>query len=275
MKHINIMKFFSLNSNIQEKKWLEQDTLINNGFSLQAVKTNQNIAIKATILDTKVLEFVPIQWLNDKSFMFKTIQQNGQALQYASSELQNDKELVLEAIKQSGLYLSYASDELKNDRVVVLEAVKQNGQAIEYASGVLRNDREVVTKALENNSIAILYASDELKSNRDFILEAVKIDGYIVRYASAELRNDKEIIIQSIQNSGLIKQLSDLQKSENNIINYATTLFPILNYASESLKENPFFVLDTIKNYYQNISTILPMVIENLEANISSKNKSN
>lgn len=68
---------------------------------------------------------IPKESWKDKSFVLKTVKEDGIALEYADESLKKDKEIVLEAVKSDGTALEYADESLKKDPDVIQAAKKR------------------------------------------------------------------------------------------------------------------------------------------------------
>lgn len=107
----------------------------------------------------------------DKEFMFKAVNLNWRALEYASEDLKDDKEIVAVAMKQDVRALHYASENLKNDKELVIEAVKAIGSMLAVASKSLKDDKEIVFEAVKQDPDALKYASENLKNDKGIVAE--------------------------------------------------------------------------------------------------------
>ena len=67
---------------------------------------------------------IPKQSWKDKSFVLKTVKEDGIALEYADENLKKDKSIVLEAVKEHGYALQFADKSLQKDPDIIKAAKK-------------------------------------------------------------------------------------------------------------------------------------------------------
>ena len=129
--------------------------------------------------------------LNDKEIFLQLIQRNnGHIIKFASKNLKNNKEFILKAIEFNGDAFKNASKQLKDDKEFVLIIADYGVNIFKHVSKRLKNDKEVVLEALKYDANLLEYASKRLKDNKEVILKALKYSGHILKYGGfASLTN--------------------------------------------------------------------------------------
>ena len=86
------------------------------------------------------LKFVSEDLKKNRELVLKFIRKNGLSLEYVPLEFQNDREIVFQAIYHSGLgdLIRFASDELKNDLLIAYIATKYSKTAHEYLNDAIK-----------------------------------------------------------------------------------------------------------------------------------------
>lgn len=107
-----------------------------------------------------------------------------------AEELRNDREIVLKTVQEHGDALEFASDNLKNDKEIVLSAIKNYGWAFTWASDRLKNDKEISLKAVQKYWKVYEKIPDELKTNKEILFEAgYKSNLYSLRWLPDKIKN--------------------------------------------------------------------------------------
>lgn len=104
-------------------------------YSLEA-RIEEIVKNDPTALERKLnmLHQEALQIENSREALLKRIEGSGGfALKYASPELQNDREFVMKAIERNGEALAYADLRFQNDLEFLLEVAKINPKALAYA----------------------------------------------------------------------------------------------------------------------------------------------
>ena len=212
-----------------------------------------------------VMPLVSEKLLGDKNFILKAAElSKDNVLEYASDEIKSDKEIVLEVVsKRKTGELQFASEELRSDKEFLLEVVgkgKALNGVLQYADDSLKEDGKFILQIVDkiseiSNKIGHIDTAemvadgmlDMLKKDtskklweedREFVLGIVERIGknkHIEMYRlfadeliSEKFRNDPEIMLEAIKaGTGLLDD--------------------IMKYASNDLKNNREFLIETIK----------------------------
>jgi hypothetical protein len=130
-----------------------------------------------------------------------------------------------------GLTLLYASNELQNHRDLASIALKQNGYALQYVSEQLASDPILVRLAMKTQVNSMKYASIKLLGNSIFISSIAKKNGKLaLKYCCKRLCSDRSVVMTAVTQNG-----------------------NALQYADESLKNDPDVVLLAINNMNQEL----------------------
>ncbi|KAG2392908.1 hypothetical protein C9374_009485 [Naegleria lovaniensis] len=191
---------------------------------------------------SRSLDFLPIEFMKDKSFVLNYIQhcnhdKSYEFLKSAAIEFRHDPQVMIEIVKHAGYMLEYACADLRNDKDLVMEAVKQHGNAYSYASETLKNDKDIILAAVKQwNQIRFTLANEwkndndiflcsicpnvahkyshthwnndmislfsTLKDDKEFLLDAVERYPTALQFISDELRNDKQFILSCVKQNG-------------------------------------------------------------------------
>ena len=114
----------------------------------------------------------------------------------------------------------FASPAVRNDKETMLSVLKMRGYHLEYVGEKLKCDKEIVMAAVCEMGDSLRFASPELQDDDEFVMAAITSQPSALRYASERIRSDKQFIRN---NTGS------------------------LNYASETLLNDPDFMLSLIK----------------------------
>ena len=107
-----------------------------------------------------------------------------------AEELRNDREIVLKTVQEHGDALEFASDNLKNDKEIVLSAIKKYGWAFTWASNRLKKDEEIALKAVQKYWKVYKKIPDELKTNKKILFEAgYQSNLYSLRWLPDKIKN--------------------------------------------------------------------------------------
>lgn len=94
-------------------------------------------------------EKVPLEYWDDKQFVFYATHWNGFNFKYASDNLKKNKEFILKVIKYWGTVFKYVHSSIKKDKEFILQAVAYNVSILKYLSNNLRNDKQLLIKTTQ------------------------------------------------------------------------------------------------------------------------------
>lgn len=116
--------------------------------------------------------------------------------------------------------------ELGEERDLMLKlVVSGRSYAPKLASEKLRNDKQFAIEAVKRNGRALHCFSETIRGDKEIVLVAVMQRGLSLEYASAELQDDEDVVMAAIKQDGT------------------------LSYASERLRNNKLFIIESIKHY--------------------------
>jgi hypothetical protein len=93
-------------------------------------------------------------------------------------------------------------------------------RVLEYASEDFKKDKDIAMDSLSQNYSSIEFVSEELKNDREFMKDMLRRNGHILAFLDKKFSNDRDYITAAV--------LNDVRS---------------LEYASENLKSNNFFLL--------------------------------
>ena len=143
---------------------------------------NKNIILRLINNDSKIFDYIPNIYQNDKDILLKKI------------EMEN-----IMSIHNLTIFFSRYFHKLKNNKYFIYKIIEYNYCSYKYIPDIFKNDKEVILHGIEYNSCIFQYISKELKkelnSDKDFMLEAIKRNRWSIIYISTKLKNDKLFLI--------------------------------------------------------------------------------
>jgi len=160
------------------------------------LKSDDEVVLLAVRQDSESLLFAAKK--NDRDFVKKVMQVNGDALQF--SNFTNDKEIVLLAVRQSGLALQYAPA-LQKDKDVVTAAVAQDGRALKFLhiENLIGNLRHMVKEVTVLNLVKTLPKALYVVLKNNLTTIQRKYKNVLTRFATSnEFEQVKQVILKRI-----------------------------------------------------------------------------
>lgn len=108
--------------------------------------------------DETALKHAPDCFKNDKAFILKALELNGDCFIYVGRKLLKDREVVLAAIKKDATNLMFAGDTFRMDRSFIMELVQHNGLALHFADHSFKEeDDEIIAAAIKQNPAVVKF----------------------------------------------------------------------------------------------------------------------
>ncbi|EFC44761.1 predicted protein [Naegleria gruberi] len=144
----------------------------------------------------------------DIQFLTSVVEKNPLLLKYAS-RVRKDKNLVLKSVELDGNNLQYADSELRQDPELILKAAQQNIKSLVFAKNM---GKELLIELSEMNGFLLDYVWNqlgELKTDRDFIIACLKRNGRNFIVLDQSMRDDREILNIALETFGTALYYSD------------------------------------------------------------------
>ena len=164
------------------------------------------------------LNYIPIEYKNDKEFMKFYINICGSNIRYASDELKNDEELVNIAINNGNNHevMRYLDDTYKDNEEFIKNILNKNVKLFEYISKRLQNKKEIIMLCIEKlvlsedkTNYILKFINEENKNDKDIVLPLVSMNGTDIKYVKTNLSLDKDIVYAAVINNPLSYKFVD------------------------------------------------------------------
>ena len=202
---------------------------------------------------------VPAEFLDDKSFILKTIQ-NG-SIKYASARLKDDKDVALAALKRAHDDYRYLSFERQKDPGLILLAA-QDGLSNLYPANrkILKRDGRYILE-VNFNAQDILRAANIIKAFSGFgsnVEERKEINSVADSLAShanhedatVEVEVDEDFIVNAIKHADVHSFPKEIFDDGELMIRFVKKDPSLLSVASDRLKDDRDFMLQALEIYY-------------------------
>ncbi|MDF1878412.1 DUF4116 domain-containing protein [Sulfurimonas sp. SAG-AH-194-C20] len=146
---------------------------------------NYDVEDLAVLLETK-----PHLYKDDREFILKILQNNGNALRHLSADMQNDFEMAKASVLNNSHAYQHIGNKLKDNEELLKLAIKWNGDILEYAIDKFKQDKEIAKIAVSNNASAICFLPKEFQSDKELISLAL---GSRMNVSDAMLSINKEV----------------------------------------------------------------------------------
>lgn len=213
---------------LKESKYKNPDLAL---YASERLRNNVNFIDKAMKINKHVFEYAGPNVKNNRSFVLKIIEENGELLKNASETLRNDEELVYIACSNYYPVIEFVNKRFREDKNLALKLLDIDAFSFALFSNTLQQDREVIDKAIGLELDLLIHLNQDLLNDKEFMLSKVNgsSDGNIYTYLGESLRNDVDIACASFK------------KSFQNFYNMSEEL--------RSSKEFLFGVKDSMKEY--------------------------
>jgi len=186
------------------------------------LKYDKKIIFNAALSDSyrfRCLDYIPLEYKNDKEFIKFYINMNGSNIRFASVKLIDDEEIVNLAINNDyGFVLQYLNDTYKDNKEFVKKVLNKYPKCFNYISKRLQNDKEIIMLCIKklnelneyDNYNNILKLTNYVNRNdKEIVLPLVSMNGEHIKYVSNNLALDKEVVFAAIKNNPLAYHFID------------------------------------------------------------------
>lgn len=171
--------------NIYNKYELDSNLLENKDFLLGSLKSTKFSYAYNVISDNLK---------NDKEFMLKAINIDGNIQMYASPELKQDKDIAITAVSKFGWNLQEFPT-FQADKDVVMTAALKNINALQFASKELLADKDFMFELIQKNPLALKYDINALYcDNVEVVKAAVKQNSEALQHASYRIMTNPSLL---------------------------------------------------------------------------------
>ena len=252
--------------NFQNDKQIVLEAIRSKGSALKYasddLRNNKEFVLEALKIKGVCLKYASLELKKDKEFILNAIKNKSTVLKYANPSFKNDRDFILEAVKNNGLSLRYAS-KYQNDEEVVKTAYNQNKNSLKYASLEIQskiagksnsykdidfgyksinneNDNEIVKHEEKiissNNSNYYKEEFDKLleKDKQEAPITNNKTSGYYTEEFNKLLNKNNS---DPKQNKDKDKEIEELLKAKNDLLNYRYTKYEEYNYKDNYYKK--------------------------------------
>ena len=192
---------------------------------------------------------LPNSYLNDPNTVLDELRYYPEIL--AQTSFTNDSKFMEQAIQINPECFQYASDELRNDRQFINSNI-QEPKIAEFLGSTLLNDKEFLNNLVKSNPDCAIYI-DNL--DRDTLIYAISKNGSLINDLP-EMQKDEEAFRTALSTNSKLnlkyvpetisndEKLFESLLSNKNIYSSGN----LLQFASESIKNNPQIVELALKN---------------------------
>lgn len=139
-------------------------------------KDNEDIALFAIQIYPHNFKLCSQRLKNDKSFILKSLEINGDLYCFLNEPFVNDKEIFLQATKNGRFIMEYAGEDIKRDRNLVEVAAKKDYTSLKFASTEIQSDAEFILKVVKHNKQSLIFLTEPLTSNKEFMMKLIEYD---------------------------------------------------------------------------------------------------
>ena len=159
----------------------------------QCFKNDQQLIIKATLINYQVFSEIDENLQKDPNFIKRLVKVNSMVLKLSPPELKKDHHFMEEMTYIYRDALRYASWSLLDDRQFMTKMIDYDSQNYKYASDRIRSIEEIALMAFRDNGLMLKYAPYSLKNDPKIVEKALESDQNALEFASKKLRNDEEL----------------------------------------------------------------------------------
>jgi hypothetical protein len=159
-------------------------------------KESRAFMIKALVMDSTLLRFIPHKALDTDIMLTVTKQRPEAVLEMKPSSLKN-KSVMLEAIRRNSRMFLVVDESLREDEDIVLEMLSHNSGDVEFVPPKLRWDRNFLVKAISRNHRIQWDIRYMLEDDVEMALVSVKSDPSAYARLTSTMRGNKDIVLEA------------------------------------------------------------------------------
>jgi hypothetical protein len=218
-------------------------------------KNSVQLAIDALNAFQNNINYVP-EHLKKHPAIISTIENKENVLIFISPENSKDEEFMRSVMKRVPGYFRGADADLRSNKEFVEFALKLDMKNLEYA---LHIDEDFIIDLLDNcpkNQISDDILPKEVQSNKHLMLKIVERNPCQYENLSVEIKKDQEFIKIIIQDQYFIKDLPEYVRGDKELVLGMLedeNCGIIMNYISQSLREDESFNIEILEKYNEKI----------------------
>ena len=205
---------------------------------------------------------------NDSKFMEQAIQINPECFQYASDELRNDRQFINSNIQEPKI-AEFLGSTLLNDKEFLNDLVKSNPDCAIYIDNL---DRDTLIYAISKNG-SLINDLPEMQKDEDAFRTALSTNSKLfLQHVPDSICNDEKLMESIVSNKNiyqsgqLLQFASESIKNNPQIVELALKNNGTFQDASDELKKNKDIIRDFMdKGYYISPKDIDPSLYQDKE----------